>query len=237
MKIVTPDFLYDKFSRSYGIFYYRYKNLCPHELLNYYENSEKSEMTKFIFNNYEISLILHFNDNEDEDDDEEDIDKIILSLELTYNSKIIYSIDVYPVGLVGPESYEDFELRMITPEEFYTKFKKNPISKINYFCNYCENRSIIKNSEKKKIEQEKKEDIERIEEFTNICDFCYLYDYTHTENCCVCYENKGRWVQLSCDHIIHKHCWNKIKNRKCPLCRKEQHILEIKYNYPYHNTL
>lgn len=228
MKIDTPDFLYDKFSKCYEIFYYRYKNLCPHELIDYYENNEKFEMGIFIFNKYEVVLMCHFIDNEDLED-EDDIDKFILMLELTYDNKIIYSINVYPLGN---------ERRMITPEEFVTKFKKNPISKINYFCNYCENRSIIENSKKKEIEQEKKEDLKKIEEFTNICESCYVYDYTHPEGgCCICYENKGRWVQLSCDHIIHHHCWNKIKNNKCPLCRKHQHILEIKHNYPYHNTL
>ena len=62
------------------------------------------------------------------------------------------------------------------------------------------------------------------------CDRCYIHGYFRSEEeggaCCVCHENDGRWVKLHCGHILHKHCFIKIKTeapsasmRKCPLCR------------------
>lgn len=56
------------------------------------------------------------------------------------------------------------------------------------------------------------------------CHACYLYRYTRTEeeggDCCVCLENEGRWIKLSCNHIIHGSCYTSINDRKCPLCRQ-----------------
>jgi hypothetical protein len=62
------------------------------------------------------------------------------------------------------------------------------------------------------------------------CVECYIYRYTRTEeeggDCCVCMENEGKWVKLSCKHIIHKHCYDGIhccqpKSTLCPLCRQQ----------------
>lgn len=62
-----------------------------------------------------------------------------------------------------------------------------------------------------------------------VCDTCYIHSYYRTEeeggDCCICHENNGRWIKQECGHILHTHCWRKIKTesnygRKCPLCRQ-----------------
>jgi hypothetical protein len=44
------------------------------------------------------------------------------------------------------------------------------------------------------------------------------------KSCCVCLEeydlDKDSIVSLPCGHILHKECKNKIKDKKCPVCRK-----------------
>jgi hypothetical protein len=51
------------------------------------------------------------------------------------------------------------------------------------------------------------------------CKECYPYVCKQEEECCVCKENLGVWVELKCKHILHKNCWNKIVGLNCPLCR------------------
>lgn len=59
------------------------------------------------------------------------------------------------------------------------------------------------------------------------CDSCYIHGYVRSEeeggDCCVCHENDGRWIKQQCGHVLHIHCFLKIKmegmQRKCPLCR------------------
>jgi hypothetical protein len=53
----------------------------------------------------------------------------------------------------------------------------------------------------------------------DMCEICFLYDYQHDENCCICLENGRRWVELKCGHVLHSNCWVKINTNKCPLCR------------------
>ena len=67
------------------------------------------------------------------------------------------------------------------------------------------------------------------------CNDCYIYRYTRSEeeggDCCVCMENEGKWIKLSCNHVIHEQCYNKIRYigttssdpptpLLCPLCRQ-----------------
>ena len=54
------------------------------------------------------------------------------------------------------------------------------------------------------------------------CRDCYAYVCTQEDDCCVCKENEGVWVELSCKHILHKACWKKTVGLNCPLCREEQ---------------
>jgi len=53
----------------------------------------------------------------------------------------------------------------------------------------------------------------------DMCEDCFLYDYEHEEDCCICLENGRRWMKLNCGHVLHKHCWIKTKDMRCPLCR------------------
>jgi hypothetical protein len=57
------------------------------------------------------------------------------------------------------------------------------------------------------------------------CVFNGISDRRFAEDtCCVCREvkNKNELELLKCSdkHIVCKNCWSKIKNRKCPICRK-----------------
>lgn len=52
------------------------------------------------------------------------------------------------------------------------------------------------------------------------CEWCYPYVIEQDDNCSVCLENSGIWVELKCKHKIHEHCFKKIENKKCPLCRE-----------------
>jgi hypothetical protein len=71
------------------------------------------------------------------------------------------------------------------------------------------------------------------------CDSCYIHSYVRPEeegDCCVCHENDGRWVRLSCGHILHMHCFSQIElhhdrtNRKCPMCRQLSNYGTVKFD-------
>lgn len=64
--------------------------------------------------------------------------------------------------------------------------------------------------------------------FSDLCEVDYIYNYTRDDNCCVCMENGGCWVRLSCKHYVHSSCWTKVcmaafdKSHSfatCPMCR------------------
>ena len=52
------------------------------------------------------------------------------------------------------------------------------------------------------------------------CKYCYPFVMNQEDDCSVCMENSGVWVELKCKHKIHEHCFKNIENKKCPLCRK-----------------
>lgn len=52
------------------------------------------------------------------------------------------------------------------------------------------------------------------------CGWCFPFITEQDDNCSVCLENSGVWVELKCKHKIHEYCFKKIENKKCPLCRK-----------------
>jgi hypothetical protein len=60
------------------------------------------------------------------------------------------------------------------------------------------------------------------------CDSCYPYVYRQDDNCCICMENSGVWIELKCKHTLHEYCWSKVVGNKCPLCRNDQ---EFKFKY------
>ena len=53
------------------------------------------------------------------------------------------------------------------------------------------------------------------------CENCYIHRASRGENCSICLEDEGRYIQLDqCKHYFHLECFNKFKNtKKCPLCR------------------
>ena len=53
------------------------------------------------------------------------------------------------------------------------------------------------------------------------CMSCYPSVYKQDENCCVCLEDEGVWIEFPCGHKIHQYCWSQIKETKCPLCRHD----------------
>jgi len=53
------------------------------------------------------------------------------------------------------------------------------------------------------------------------CKYCFPFVMEQPDVCCCCLENEGVWAKLSCNHTLHKYCFNKIIGRKCPLCRAE----------------
>ncbi len=66
------------------------------------------------------------------------------------------------------------------------------------------------------------------------CENCYLYWFKRTDDrCAVCLEDEGVWVKLSCGHILHQHCWGRIKGVQCPVCRVSVESGKSVYKYPY----
>lgn len=60
---------------------------------------------------------------------------------------------------------------------------------------------------------------------TSICTSCIIqlhYNKYNTE-CSICYDEKANLLPytLSCDHTFHFSCLTKMKQYKCPLCRKD----------------
>lgn len=47
--------------------------------------------------------------------------------------------------------------------------------------------------------------------------------YNEIKECCICYEiiDKTIEIPLECSHIFHKKCLIEMKNKICPLCKKD----------------
>lgn len=65
----------------------------------------------------------------------------------------------------------------------------------------------------------------------DLCEGCFLYDYQHDENCCICMENGRRWIELKCGHVLHSNCWNKINTNKCPICRDTKGVKNYAFGF------
>lgn len=62
------------------------------------------------------------------------------------------------------------------------------------------------------------------------CENCYPAVCSQTDNCCVCLENEGVWVELdTCNHKLHRKCWEKTVGTKCPMCRAQTRSIYSKY--------
>lgn len=81
-----------------------------------------------------------------------------------------------------------------------------------------------------------------IERLGNRCETCFLYNFKRKDDdrCAICLEDEGRWIQLSCLHVIHQHCWDSNNTNssngflmKCPICRTRVQPKKCYKNYPY----
>ena len=127
----------------------------------------------------------------DSSDDEDDDDMTVDGLKMSF-------IHESKFGPKFTDVYTSFigEHHCNSLEE--AKAKINSKVKTYFYCK-CKDRLIVKDE---------------------WCEFCYPYVMDQEDNCSVCLENTGVWVELKCKHIIHEYCFQKIENKKCPLCRK-----------------
>ena len=54
-----------------------------------------------------------------------------------------------------------------------------------------------------------------------MCKHCYIFGTIHEDDdCAICLtKDFGVWLQTPCNHKFHYKCYNKIKEKVCPLCR------------------
>jgi hypothetical protein len=113
-----------------------------------------------------------------------------------YDPEIDYHFDLRVEFDINGINIFNFRLKHI--DKFNTYIDND--FKLEYdFCSNCEREMIFED---------------------NLCDKCYITNYIHNDNCAICLENEGVWVELDCEHIFHSKCINKLKNKTCPLCRK-----------------
>ena len=74
--------------------------------------------------------------------------------------------------------------------------------------------------------------IYKVKLYNGICSCCYMHSYDNPEPCFMCEETFGSWGKYECGHILHKACVDKIKDKKCPLCRNQLKHLEMYYGEP-----
>jgi len=83
-----------------------------------------------------------------------------------------------------------------------------------------------------------------VQRLGNRCEDCFVFSFRRFDDrCAICLENEGRWIQLSCSHVIHVHCWNDLQqttksanravNCLCPVCRAIINPQKCQKNYPY----
>jgi len=64
-----------------------------------------------------------------------------------------------------------------------------------------------------------------INENENFCDKHIFINrfFNEIKECCICYEiiDKTIEIPVECGHIFHKNCLTELKNKNCPLCKKE----------------
>jgi len=72
----------------------------------------------------------------------------------------------------------------------------------------------------------------KIKLYNGLCSWCYLHSYDNPEPCFMCEETLGKWEKYECGHILHSDCRNKIRDGRCPLCRKQLKYLHLYYGEP-----
>lgn len=56
------------------------------------------------------------------------------------------------------------------------------------------------------------------------CELCHIMVARVEEVCAICLEEERKlavWVDAGCGHRYHHECFSRIRDAKCPLCRKE----------------
>jgi hypothetical protein len=67
-----------------------------------------------------------------------------------------------------------------------------------------------------------------------LCAECFTFWYKRTDDCCpICLEDEGRWIKLSCTHVVHVGCMKNLKEKKCPVCRSDVNRANCILNYPF----
>lgn len=67
------------------------------------------------------------------------------------------------------------------------------------------------------------------------CKTCYIHRHVRGEDCPICMEDEGVWIELTCKHQFHLSCYTKFRKfRKCPLCRCEINEENLNH-YPFNN--
>lgn len=58
--------------------------------------------------------------------------------------------------------------------------------------------------------------------YEGMCKHCYIFGTTFEDDCAICLtKDFGVWLQTPCNHKFHYKCYNKMKEKICPLCRTQ----------------
>lgn len=136
------------------------------------------------------------------------------NIELTVNIEFYYnsSFKLYHRIYV-----KEFGKELINPDEFDILLKDIPTTK-----NICRCGKLVMIEDK--------------------CENCFIFNHTNKDQCCICYEYDGQWVQLKCRHIFHSSCIKQLKYTfvlepharfvlQCPLCRTPVSIIDNYYPF------
>lgn len=195
---------YEKIVRGFHVYFP--KSVTTFNGTNVHESDDYFEMDYIIYTRDNIKLkinIFYFCDVDDDDEDHKCNNKYRVSLEFIMDN--ISNVTLYATEIdsdVAEKMVEDKRVK-----EYFTETLKELINKEFIMCK-CGNLSK--------------------EEYDNKCGVCYIESYKRGEDCCVCLEDDYRWIKLlPCNHILHLHCWRKIRGNKCPLCRSKMTDSEV----------
>jgi hypothetical protein len=145
----------------------------------------------------------------------------ITVFEPTENEDNIRQIRIDYLVQLFKNSHVQRRIRVWDDRDSFEETPENVRAQIDHFCSMeflvctCDNRGIKR--------------------LGNQCMDCFVYHYRRTDNdCCpICLEDEGRWVQLSCSHILHTVCWQRMPGNKCPVCRTTIDVHAVRKNYPF----
>lgn len=54
----------------------------------------------------------------------------------------------------------------------------------------------------------------------DMCKHCYIFGSTYEDDCAICLSKDfGVWLKTCCNHKFHYKCYNRMRQKMCPLCR------------------